>query len=321
MTILITGTAGFIGFSCAHALLKKNKIVIGVDNINSYYDQKIKRDRLKILKKFSNFHFLHNDLNDIALYKRLNKYKNKIKYILHFAGQAGVRYSIIRPDVYIKDNIMSFIKLLEYFKKVKQVKLLLFASSSSVYGESTKNISYLPQSKPISVYAASKLSMELISNSYISIYKMKIIGLRFFSVYGPWGRPDMAYYKFVRTILNGKAIEVYNYGNHYRSFTYIDDVVENIFKVINKYKGRKKAFFDVCNIGNPKSISIKDFIFMLEKNLKIKVKKKYTQRQPGDVLITKANLEKEMKLFKFKFTVKLNDGLKKFIEWYKKYHA
>ena len=163
--------------------------------------------------------------------------------------------------------------------------------------------------------------MELISNAYISNYKMKIIGLRFFSVYGPWGRPDMAYYKFVRTILNGKAIEVYNYGNHYRSFTYIDDVVENIFKVINKYKGRNKAFLDVCNIGNPKSISIKDFISMLEKNLKIKVKKKYIQKQPGDVLITKANLEKEMKLFKFKFTVKLNDGLKKFIEWYKKYHA
>ena len=227
---LITGAAGFIGFNYTLKLLKNRKMVIGIDNLNSYYNIKIKKDRLRILKKFPNFEFLYYDLNDRNLYKKLDKYKNKIQYILHFAGQAGVRYSIANPGVYIKDNIMAYIKLLEYFKNANKLRLLLFASSSSVYGETRKNVSDLPQSRPISVYAASKLSMELISNVYMSIYKMKIIGLRFFTVFGPWGRPDMAYYKFVDSILKKKVVKIFNYGNHFRSFTYIDDAIHNILE-------------------------------------------------------------------------------------------
>ena len=316
---LVTGAAGFIGFHLSLELLKKNKIVIGVDNINNYYNQKIKYDRLKFLKKFKKFKFIKLDLNNKkALSKKLNKYKNKIRMIIHFAGQAGVRYSIINPSSYISNNIMSYIYLLEFFRNSSKLKLIIYASSSSIYGESGSNpdLSSSPQVKPISVYSASKLSMELISNAYNHLYKKNFIGVRFFSVYGPWGRPDMFYFKFLESLKKNRTIKIYNFGNHYRSFTYIDDVVLNLMKIINKFENYKNKICDSFNIGNPNSISLKKFIKTLEIKMGKRVKKKYTTKHPGDVLITKSNIKREKKIFNHEIRVSLNKGITKLIKWY-----
>jgi len=320
---LVTGTAGFIGFHLSLELLKKNKIVIGVDNINQYYDQKIKYDRLKILKKFSKFKFFKIDLNNKKRFsKKISRYKNKIKIIIHLAGQAGVRYSIINPSSYISNNIMSYVHLLEYFKNSSKIKLILYASSSSIYGEvgSKTSLSSQPQTNPISVYSASKLSMELISNAYHFLYKKNFIGVRFFSVYGPWGRPDMFYFKFLKKIKDNQPIEIYNYGNHHRSFTYIDDVVLNLMKLINKFKNHKKTLCDVFNIGNPNSISLKKFIKVLETIGGKIANKKYIKKHPGDVTITRSNISREKKIFNHEIKVSLNRGIEKLINWHRSYY-
>ncbi len=320
---LITGAAGFIGFHVSLELLRNNKIVIGVDNINNYYDQKIKYDRLKILKQFSKFKFLKINLNNKKNFsKKINRYKNKIEIIIHLAGQAGVRYSIINPSSYISNNIMSYIHLLEFFKNSSKIKLIMYASSSSIYGEigSKSSISSQPQTKPISVYSASKLSMELISNAYCYLYKKKFIGVRFFSVYGPWGRPDMFYFKFLKKIKDNKPIEIYNYGNHHRSFTYIDDVVLNLMKLINKFKNQKRTVCDVFNIGNPNSISLKKFIKVFETTLGKIAKKKYIKKHPGDVTITRSNISREKKIFNHEIKVSLNRGIEKLINWHRSYY-
>ena len=200
---LITGVAGFIGFYAAKRELEKGNYVIGVDNLNNYYEPKIKKDRLKILKKEKNFLFFKEDLNSKNFYKKLKKYLKDIEVVIHLAGQAGVRYSIKNPESYILNNILAYTKLLEFFKFSKKLKTILYASSSSVYGEKGANkLSNFSVNKPVSVYSASKISMELISNVYSKLYSMNLIGLRFFTVYGPWGRPDMSYFKFL--ILNKK---------------------------------------------------------------------------------------------------------------------
>jgi UDP-glucuronate 4-epimerase len=312
--ILITGAAGFIGFHLARRLLKKKLIVVGIDNLNNYYDKKIKLERLKILKKNSNFKFIYGDLKKKSIYKK--KLLKNIDYIFHFAGQAGVRFSIKNPIKYIEDNIIAYINLLENFKNSKKLKAIFYASSSSVYGNSSNSSSNIIKHKPISVYAASKLSMELLSNVYFTLYNIRSIGMRFFTVYGPWGRPDMAYFKFCKLILNKKKIEIYNKGNHYRSFTYIDDVVQNILLLKNKYKKINFNKETVFNIGNPNTESLKKFISLIEKNIKIEAKKIYIEKQMGDVLKTKSNNVLEKKLFKFKFKIKLDQGIKKFINWF-----
>ena len=225
---LITGVAGFIGFYAAKHELEKGNYVIGVDNLNNYYEPKIKKDRLKILKKEKNFLFFKEDLNSKNFYKKLKKYLKDIEVVIHLAGQAGVRYSIKNPESYILNNILAYIKLLEFFKFSKKLKTILYASSSSVYGEKGENkLSNFSVNKPVSVYSASKISMELISNVYSKLYSMNLIGLRFFTVYGPWGRPDMSYFKFLILNKKKKNIEIYNFGKHQRSFTYIDDLVSN----------------------------------------------------------------------------------------------
>ena len=320
---LVTGVAGFIGFHLSLKLLQKNKIVIGVDNINNYYDPKIKYDRLKILKKFSKFKFFRLDLNNKKLFlRKISKYKNKIEIIVHLAGQAGVRYSIVNPSSYISNNIMSYIHLLEFFKNSSKISLILYASSSSIYGEtvSKSNLSSKPQTKPISVYSASKLSMELISNAYHFLYKKNFIGVRFFSVYGPWGRPDMFYLKFLKKIKLNKTVEIYNYGNHYRSFTYIDDVVLNLMKIINKFKNYNKSVCDVFNIGNPNSISLKKYIKVLEKVAGKKAEKKYIKKHPGDVTITRSNIRREKRIFNHQIKTTLNKGVEKLVNWYRLYY-
>ena len=320
---LITGAAGFIGFHISLELLKKNKVVIAIDNINNYYDKKIKYDRIKILKKFPKFKFFKIDLNDKKyLHKKINKYKNKIKVIIHLAGQAGVRYSIINPSSYIKNNIMSYVQLLEFFKNSSKINLIMYASSSSIYGEvgAKNSLSSQPQTNPISVYSASKLSMELISNAYHSLYKKNFVGIRFFSVYGPWGRPDMFYSKFLRNLKEKKSTEIYNFGNHHRSFTYIDDVILNLMKIINKFKNPKKNVCDVFNIGNPNSTSLKKFIKVLETKYGEKGNKKYTKKHLGDLITTRSNVEREKKIFKHEIKISLNKGIEKLVNWHRSYY-
>ena len=236
MKILVTGCAGFIGFHLIKKLIKLNYKIIGVDNLNNYYDVKIKKKRLNILNKKKNFKFLHHDLKNKKSLKKITK---DIRYIYHFAGQAGVRYSIKSPIDYINDNIIAYINLLEYYKDSKKLKAIFYASSSSVYGDEKKSISSNLPKKPISVYAVSKLSMELLSQAYFSLYRMKCIGLRFFTVYGPLGRPDMAYFKFCKLIKSNKNIEIFNHGKHKRSFTYIDDIINNILLLKKNLKKNK----------------------------------------------------------------------------------
>ena len=320
---LVTGAAGFIGFHISLELLRKGEFIIAVDNINNYYDQKIKYDRLKILKQFSKFKFFKIDLNNKKyFYKKINKYKYKITTIIHLAGQAGVRYSIINPGSYIENNIMTYVRLLEFFKNSPKIKLIIYASSSSIYGEvgSKVGLSSQPQTNPISVYSASKLSMELISKAYHSLYKKNFVGIRFFSVYGPWGRPDMFYLKFLNNVKNNKTMEIYNFGNHHRSFTYIDDVVLNLMKIINKFKKHKKKICDVFNIGNPNSIGLKKFIKVLEAKYGKKGNKKYIRKHPGDLITTRSNIRREKIIFNHEIRVPLSKGIDELINWYRSYY-
>lgn len=318
---LITGVAGFIGFYAAKRELEKGNYVIGVDNLNNYYEPKIKKDRLNILKKEKNFSFFKEDLNNKNFYKKLKKYLKDIEVVIHLAGQAGVRYSIKNPESYILNNILAYIKLLEFFKFSKKLKTILYASSSSVYGEKGENkLSNFSVNKPVSVYSASKISMELISNVYSKLYSMNLIGMRFFTVYGPWGRPDMSYFKFLILNKKKKYIEIYNFGKHQRSFTYIDDLVSNMFKILSFYKKTKKrGDSSVFNLGNEKTIKLMNFLKILEKVTNIKFKKKFVRKQMGDVEKTEANLMIEKKKFNFKFDYDLKNGLEKFHDWFKKY--
>ena len=319
--ILVTGAAGFIGFHTAKFEMEKGNYVIGVDNLNQYYDVKIKKDRLKILKKYKNFLFFKDDLNNKNFYKKLKKYFSDIDVVIHLAGQAGVRYSIKNPETYIVNNVLAYIKLLEFFKFSKKLKVLLYASSSSVYGEKgEKKSSNSSVNNPISIYSASKISMELISKVYSKIYKINLIGLRFFTVYGPWGRPDMSYFKFLMMNKKKKSLEIYNFGKHQRSFTYIDDVVLNLFKIVNFYKKKNlRGESSVFNLGNEKTIQLMNFIKTLEIVTNIKFKKKFIKKQLGDVEKTGANLKLEKNKFNLTFNHNLKEGLIKFYKWFKNY--
>lgn len=308
--ILVTGCCGFIGFHLSQFYLKKGKKIIGIDNLNNYYDTKFKKNRLEILKKNKNFKFFKIDLKNKVSLNKITNYK-KITYIFHLAGQAGVRYSIINPQAYISDNITSYINLLEFFKKSKKIKCIFYASSSSVYGQKKKN----KEENMISIYAVSKKTLEYISNVYNYIYRMNFIGMRFFTVYGPHGRPDMSIFKFFKNISENKHIDVYNYGNHQRSFTYISDLIENINKIQVYYKN-KKNFSKIFNIGNPKSINLKTLIKVIEKQIGIKIKQKLLPLQTGDVVKTIANVKKEQSRMGFKFKVDIKEGIAKFANWF-----
>lgn len=315
---LITGVAGFIGMHFAKKMLDKGYKVLGVDNLNDYYDTKLKKNRVLILKKYKNFKFLKSDLKSLNTYRQINK--SKISHIVHLAGQAGVRYSIKNPGAYVNDNIMAYVNLLEAFKYSKKLKCIVYASSSSVYGKSREHFSKNYLLQPISMYAATKMSMELISNVYLDLYKMKSIGIRFFTVYGPYGRPDMAYYKFCNQIKKNETIKVFNMGKHKRSFTYIDDAVNNLYLILKNSKKINTMETPVLNIGNPKTITLTKFINILEKNLSKKSKKKFLKRQPGDVLETKAIISFERKKLKLLFETELGEGINRFVDWHNNYH-
>jgi len=310
--ILITGCAGFIGYHLSIFYLKCGKQVLGIDNINNYYSKELKLKRLNNLKKFKRFKFFLIDLKNKQSLKKIKKYR--IKFIVHLAGQAGVRYSIVNPLSYVDNNIKAYINLLEFFKNHRHLVSILYASSSSIYGDKKSKIKNYNIK---SVYAASKKTMEFISDVYCNIYKLKFVGMRFFTVYGPYGRPDMSIYKFFNNDLEDKKIDIYNYGNHKRSFTYIDDIILNINKIVkNSDKNKYKKDSIVYNIGNPVSVSLFKLIKIIEAVLSKKVKKNLMPFQMGDVLKTKAYIGKEENRLDFKFKVNIEEGIKKFANWF-----
>ena len=321
MKILITGCAGFIGFSLANKLLEtRNTNIYGIDNLNKYYDVKLKKDRLKLLKQNKNFKF---SKIDITKDKHLNKnfLKNEYDIVIHLAAQAGVRYSISNPEQYVESNLLGFSNVIEAAKKIN-VKHFLFASSSSVYGNNKLNLlsENLDCNSPISFYAATKKSNEIVAFSYSHLFKLPVTALRFFTVYGPYGRPDMSPYKFVNRIMNNKYIELHNSGNHKRDFTYIDDIVTGILKLIKSIPKNKTCPYQILNIGSGKSINIKSIIYLIEKISSRKAKIKLVKLQKGDVLNTKADISKIKKLTGYNPSISIEEGFKKYIEWYKDYY-
>ncbi len=331
--IFITGSAGFIGFSLCLKLLENGKNIVGIDNHNNYYDPKIKDARINLLKKFPNYKHCRLDLTDNAsLSKIFGEHKPQI--VVNLAAQAGVRYSMQNPLAYINSNIVGFSNILENCRHYK-IEHLVYASTSSVYGANTK----MPFSEhdsanhPLSVYAASKKSNELMAHSYSYLYKLPTTGLRFFTVYGPWGRPDMALFKFTKSILNNEPIDVFNYGNHTRDFTYIDDIVEGVMKTLYSpatpnpnWKSDKPDAANslspwcIYNIGNNKPVKLMEYIDALEKALGKKAKINFLPLQPGDVPDTFANVENLKDSFNYQPSTTVIDGISKFVKWYKEYY-
>ncbi len=322
MNVLITGAAGFIGFFLSKRLLEKNYNVIGIDNLNDYYDVSLKNSRLDILKEFKNFKFNLCDISDKDKVQSIFK-NNEIDVVVNLAAQAGVRHSIEKPDDYIESNIVGFFNILEACRNNK-ISHLLYASSSSVYGMN-KKVPFSTEDfvdNPVSLYAATKKSNELMAFSYSHLYRIPATGLRFFTVYGPFGRPDMAYFKFTKAILENKSIDVYNNGDMLRDFTYIDDIVESIYRLIKK--GRinldDQAPHRVFNIGNNKPVKLGHFIDTIEKELGIEAKKNLLPMQPGDVPMTYADIDPLINEVDFKPETPLDYGINRFINWYKSYY-
>ena len=333
-TIVVTGCAGFIGFHVVSRLIKEGFRVIGFDIINDYYSTKIKRDRIKELKKQDkkkNFIFYKINLINYEKQKKIF-IRFKPKYVVNLAAQAGVRYSLKNPMAYVESNIIGFTNILELCRHFK-IKHLIYASTSSVYGASLRQ-PYQEKdvaSHPVAFYGATKRANELMAHSYSYLYKLPTTGLRFFTVYGPWGRPDMALFLFVKNIINKKKINVFNKGKHTRDFTYVDDIVESIYRVIFKIpKFNKKddftdpskssAPFRILNIGNNSPTKLMTYISEIEKQLKIKSKKNFLPLQKGDIESTFASKTKLFNLTKFTPKTSVKFGIKKFIEWYKKYY-
>lgn len=318
--ILITGSAGFIGFHLTKKLLKKNYQIVGIDNLNSYYDIKLKKNRNKELLKSAkikkNFFFFKIDICDRIAISNLFK-KHRFKKVFHLAAQAGVRHSFEYPYKYIDTNISGFFNILENCK-IYNVKKLVFASSSSVYGEEKKTPFAEAGSKtlPIQLYAATKLSNEIIASTYSKLFNIKIIGLRFFTVYGPWGRPDMSLYSFLNSIVKKKKIELYNNGNHFRDFTYIDDVIAGIIKAAN-YNSK---IFEIFNIGYGRPTKILTFVKILSKILKTKINLQLIKKQRGDMDRTYCDGTKAFRILKFKPKVTVEEGIERFVKWYIDYY-
>lgn len=320
--VLITGAAGFIGFHLAKRLLSLGASVCGIDNLNDYYDVSLKEARLAILEKELVFTFVRGDLADeAAVTKLFEDFRPDI--VVNLAAQAGVRYSIDNPRSYIQSNIVGFFNILEACRHYP-VEHLLYASSSSVYGNqektpfaTTDNVDH-----PISLYAATKKSDELMAYTYSHLYGIPATGLRFFTVYGPWGRPDMAYFKFTNKIVRGEPIQIYNHGDMLRDFTYVDDIVRGVENMLcnppkaNEFGDRYKVY----NIGNNKPEKLMDFIETLEKAIGREAKKEYLPMQPGDVYQTYADVTDLIRDFDFKPSTPISEGLGRFAEWYKEYY-
>lgn len=331
MKVLVTGAAGFIGNELAIKLAEQNHDVIGIDNLNDYYDVQLKRDRLARLNSFSNFTFIQMGVEDRAAMSALAE-EHKFDQILHMAAQAGVRYSIENPNAYIDSNLVGFGNILELARQ-QNVQHLVYASSSSVYGENEKQpfSEHDPVDHPVSLYAATKKSNEVMAHSYSHLYGIPTTGLRFFTVYGPWGRPDMAPFLFSRAILEGKPIKVFNHGNMLRDFTYIDDIVNGVLASANcpPEKSAKPesdspassdAPYQVLNIGNSTPVKLMDFIQAIEKASGKKAEKIFMEMQPGDVPITYADTTLLNELTGYQPNTDIQDGVNKVVEWYKNYY-
>ena len=333
MKILITGAAGFIGSALSIELLNRGYEVVGIDNHNNYYDSKLKQARINRHIDHRNYKHIRMDIEDT---NEVNQLFNEQKFdsVVNLAAQAGVRYSIENPLAYVNTNILGFANILEGCRN-NMVSHLIYASSSSIYGSNTKmpfsihdNVDH-----PVSLYAASKKTNELMAHTYSHLYNLPTTGLRFFTVYGPWGRPDMALFKFTKSILSGQKIQVYNYGEHRRDFTYIDDIVEGVIRVIEKpalpnlnWKsddpdpGSSSAPWRIYNIGCNRPIKLLDYIKAIEDALNLKAEKELLPLQPGDVPDTFADIDDLVKDFDYKPSMPLKKGVKNFIEWYKLFY-
>jgi UDP-glucuronate 4-epimerase len=330
---MVTGAAGFIGYSVAKCLLEQDRDIIGVDNLNDYYDVQLKKDRLSQLESFANFSFSRLDLSDTVNVRKLFD-KIKPDRVIHLAAQAGVRYSLENPHAYVNANLVGFMNILEACR-YGNVEHLVYASSSSVYGANTTmpfsvhhNVDH-----PLSLYAATKKANELMAHSYSHLYRLPTTGLRFFTVYGPWGRPDMSLFLFTRNILNGEPIDVFNHGHHRRDFTYIDDIVEGVIRVTENIArndaawsgakpdpGTSMAPYRLYNIGNNKPVELLRFIEIIEECLGRKAIRNFLPLQPGDVPETFADIDDLTNAVNYKPCTPVEHGVARFIEWYRDYY-
>ncbi|MBS0916720.1 NAD-dependent epimerase [Providencia rettgeri] len=331
MKYLITGCAGFIGFRLSECLLQNGHSIIGIDNLNNYYDPSLKNSRLDILKKHSNFSFISLDITNKENVTRLCIDEN-FDRVIHLAAQAGVRYSLENPFAYADSNLTGHLAILESCRQAK-VKHLVYASSSSVYGV-TDNMPFntdMPTDHPVSLYAATKKANELMAHSYSHLYQLPTTGLRFFTVYGPWGRPDMALFKFTKAILTGEPIDVYNNGNLSRDFTFIDDIVEGIIRISDiipqadlenspSSPAQSSAPYRLYNIGNGQPVKLTNFITALEKSLGKKAIKNFLPMQAGDVYTTWADTEDLFNATGYRPQVSIEQGVQAFVDWYQSYY-
>ena len=331
MKILVTGAAGFIGMHTCLRLLKMGNVVIGIDNLNEYYDPRLKQDRLKQLLTYENFHFYKIDIANKEPIEKIFS-QNQFNCVINLAAQAGVRYSVTNPHEYSQSNLVGFLNILEGCRNAK-VEHLVYASSSSVYGGNSK----LPYSEldsvdhPVSFYAATKRANELMAHSYSHLYNLPTTGLRFFTVYGPWGRPDQSLFLFVDAALNKKPIKIFNNGNMFRDFTYIDDIVNGIIKVtenIPKHQSNRaqdipcnsRAPFEIYNIGNGKKEQLLDFIREIENVTGVVIQKKYMPMQLGDIQETLADVSLSRQVLNHTSKIDIKKGIAEFIKWYRLYY-
>ena len=333
MKVLVTGAAGFIGSYLCQRLLARGDEVVGLDNLNDYYDVRLKEARLSRLQQASGFRFVHANLEDRQAVAALFA-QEQPERVVNLAAQAGVRYSLQNPHAYVDSNIVGFVNLLEGCRH-HQVQHLVYASSSSVYGanETMPFSVHDNVDHPVSLYAASKKANELMAHSYAHLYGLPTTGLRFFTVYGPWGRPDMAYFKFTKAILQGVPIDIYNHGNMQRDFTYIDDIIEGVIRVLDRpatanpdWSGMQpdpassRAPWRVYNIGNAQPVALMDFIGAIEQALGVEAKKNFLPMQPGDVPATSADVQALCDDVGFRPNTAVRDGVRRFVDWYRDYY-
>jgi UDP-glucuronate 4-epimerase len=324
MTYLVTGAAGFIGFHVANRLLERGETVVGIDSLNSYYSVDLKKARLNELRSHRAFRFAKVDIADMAALVAAVS-KEPVRRVVHLAAQAGVRYSIENPHAYVHANLAGHLNMLEVCRRSDSIETMAYASSSSVYGGNTK----LPFSEsdrvdnPVSLYAATKKADELMSQTYAHLYRLPLTGLRFFSVYGPWGRPDMALWLFTEAILAGRPIKVFNHGNMRRDFTYIDDIVSGVVAAVDRppIDDGIKAPHRVYNIGNNRSERLTDMIATIEAALGMAAEREYLPMQPGDVPETCADIDAISRDLGFEPTTPISIGIPRFVDWYKQYHS
>lgn len=323
MTILVTGAAGFIGFHVCQHLLQRGEQIIGFDNLNPYYDVQLKQARLKLLEKNPHFKFHLVNIADRAAVQDIVQQNPGIKKIVHLAAQAGVRYSLTHPFAYADSNLLGHLVMLEAARSLPELEHMVYASSSSVYGANQK----LPFSvsdavdQPISLYAATKRSCELMSYTYSHLHGIPSTGLRFFTVYGPWGRPDMSAFLFTKAILEDKEIAVFNHGDMRRNFTYIDDIVQGTIACLDKSPTNNKVLHRIYNIGNNRSEPLMHFIETLEKTIGKKAKIRFEDMQPGDVKETIADISDTIQDFGFMPKTNIEEGLKQFVSWYRSFYG